>query len=1751
MSINTDLNISPYFDDFDEEKQYNKILFKPSVAVQARELTQLQTILQNQVERFGENIYKEGTVISGVNITERSDLFFIKLNDQSNFPDPTAYEPTDTETYYVLGQSTGLRAEIVKAAKGFQTRDPDLKTFFIKYLNTDSSGATDVKEFARGEILNVQDSNGTNVTVTSGNTTTTLEVVAADISGHSGKAFGVSVEEGIIFQRGHFIYVKPQVTIASKYSNIVSDVSVGFNVEENIVTSDTDDSLLDNANGFNNANAPGSDRLQLTPVLTSYATGGEPEGFFTLARYVSGEAVLVRDVTQFQSIAEELAKRTYDESGNYKVNGMSVSLEQEVSGNTTNTYAVVAPGKAYVNGYEVQNLVNQYLSIDAAEDRATKRNQASGIYYGQYYNFIWETYDSTPNMVLDDFQFDGTRYTMYDASSNVVGTCSIANVEPGPHTGGLGRIYVYAIDKESAYLTTAVARIENTPVIGSIKENSLATMVFPVGQADPYSMENGGGNTTVVLTQRMRETITPGNTAVSIADTATRTTIANSKVYGVDGTNNLVSANNVVKSATLDITFDSNDVEYVYYDALVEDVTSDSLAQTDVYVQSTVTGGKANLGIPNAVALLEVIDDSGSGDDVTSKFRLVQNARHGFYHYSYIELKTGETLSNPSVRVKFTALRRTSSHGSGYLNVDSYANVDRSIVPNYTNASGQPLSLSTCFDFRPYMTPLVAYVTDAGTAPTVATSIDNVTYAFPSGIAFSNEATVSYDFEYYLPRVDVVAVNSGGDFEIIKGTPSERPRASFAGNMFPLAEIYVPGKELSLTGNNPLSRRNISARAYTMKDIEAMEKRIENLTETLSLSLLENETKDLFIPDSTGNNRFKNGIVVDNFDDVSLMEIKDAGFKATIDTGNKVVTPLVDQFPVDLKYSAGSNLNVGFDKTLSLGDNTTVTLIDQPFATTTRNAVSNFYSYRGSIGITPEFDTGYDLIENPSIELDIDIASAFEDLLDGIQNIIPLTTVESNNNTTRWRDGSREFTRVTTSRTTRDLRIDGTTTTNTNTGEGEGFVTNLEFKPYVRAREMRILVSGLRPNARHYFYFDETSVDAHVQPGSISAASTFSPTNVFKSGVAGGVVRTDTNGVLAAVFNIPEGQFFVGENILEISDVDVYADIESSGTSYAKESYRAYSFGVEKRGIQTSVRTPNIRATSSTTTTHNTTSRREERGRRDNGNDPIAQTFFVKRAQAQGEDSVLVKNVHLWFKTKSTTNGITVELREVNNGYPSQTVVPFAKKYLKASEVYTSDDASTITIVQFDDLVRLSVDKEYAIVVIPDANDPNFTLYVSRVGGTDISTGRAVAQDWGDGVLFTSTNNRAWKSYQNEDLKFKVQYYTFNTATGYAEFVPNDPEFFAVANTSADFIGDEYAYSVRSSGLTTSVSGTTATMPSDALGLAVGDFATFVNGANTALVEVTNVEVSGSGRTITFHPKTPIDEGSVTAYRVTAGRVEYYNKFRKNKLHLKESSARTSSIFASGDTVFGVSSGANTVISTIENQPVSYMQPMIFSDVGSKSRTTASLYNGATLDRTIYPNDNSYMLNGSRTIPSKSNILNSGLSIDEDFIIRVTMDNNGVTTSSPILDRELSMLNVYTYNMENDDTSSTLITKSIKLQDEMDAVGLKVFLSAYRPVGTFVDVYARFVYENNIEEVSDWTIMTNSSPRLYSSSGNVTDYREFEYDLPNEGAEFSQFQIKVVMRHATSAELLADNLNVVPDEGVFPHLYDYRAIALT
>ena len=150
MALETNLNVSPYFDDFDVKKDFYKVLFQPGVAVQARELNQLQSILQNQIEKFGDNVFKRGTIIDGCTITKHDKVPYIKINDLTT--DGLQVDVTLYNNLYVKN-SANVEAYIVKTTSGLQSRSPDLNTLFVNYISSGTDFETD--SFAADQTLTV------------------------------------------------------------------------------------------------------------------------------------------------------------------------------------------------------------------------------------------------------------------------------------------------------------------------------------------------------------------------------------------------------------------------------------------------------------------------------------------------------------------------------------------------------------------------------------------------------------------------------------------------------------------------------------------------------------------------------------------------------------------------------------------------------------------------------------------------------------------------------------------------------------------------------------------------------------------------------------------------------------------------------------------------------------------------------------------------------------------------------------------------------------------------------------------------------------------------------------------------------------------------------------------------------------------------------------------------------------------------------------------------------------------------------------------------------------------------------------------------------------------------------------------------------------------------------------------------------------------------------------------------------------
>lgn len=539
--LDTNLNISPYFDDYDNTKQYYKILFKPRTAVQTRELNQLQSILQDQISSFGQNIFKEGSVIKGCSFTFDNKYSYVKLND--NYANGTALTVSDLNGYEVQNPF-GLRAKIVNYTIGLYSQDPDLNTIYIKYLNTGTYSNGDTQNvFGNTELLTFYDS----ANVSQG------QVYSANVSDVSGDGYAFTTTDGIIFKKGYFIYVAPQTTIIDKYNNVPDAISVGFDAKESIVTSNSDESLYDNAAGAPNYAAPGADRLKLEPQLIVRDTGAaNTSSFFSLVDFKEGLPVTIRNDAQFNSIAKEEARRTFETNGNFVVNPFVVTSSNIANTSdpdySTHYNAIVSKGLGYVEGYRVEFLNNNTQRARRGTDYNTLQQQSVSINYGYYVlvnEMSGEFGDSSSIIEIELHNVAKTSITSgallsvgYSTSTRI-GTAYVKGFEydsgiPGSTTGQY-RVYLFDVsmnpgtnfsDVQSIiyYSSGSVKGVGDiiptynatlNANVATIFGSSLTTLLYPYGQ---NAIKPDGFNNIEFTYRRISnaQILTTGNASITI-----------------------------------------------------------------------------------------------------------------------------------------------------------------------------------------------------------------------------------------------------------------------------------------------------------------------------------------------------------------------------------------------------------------------------------------------------------------------------------------------------------------------------------------------------------------------------------------------------------------------------------------------------------------------------------------------------------------------------------------------------------------------------------------------------------------------------------------------------------------------------------------------------------------------------------------------------------------------------------------------------------------------------------------------------------------------------------------------------------------------------------------------------------------------------------------------------------------------------------------------------------------------------------
>ena len=251
--LTTDFNVSPYYDDFDEAKKFFKILYRPAYSVQARELSQMQSILQNQIEQLGDYNFSDGDRVYGAEISLNTKINALKL--KTNYAG-VQVNYLNFDGRIIEGNTSGARATVVKSVQFTQTT---LITLMINYL--------DEKVFLDDEIIQTVDTGTTYFANVAGEDEGLENVTTLTSSVASTPGSIVSIEEGVFYVGGYFVYVSPQTIVLDQFTNNPT-YRIGMQIVESIVTSVDDTDLLDNALGSPNYTAPGANRYKVDLQLS-------------------------------------------------------------------------------------------------------------------------------------------------------------------------------------------------------------------------------------------------------------------------------------------------------------------------------------------------------------------------------------------------------------------------------------------------------------------------------------------------------------------------------------------------------------------------------------------------------------------------------------------------------------------------------------------------------------------------------------------------------------------------------------------------------------------------------------------------------------------------------------------------------------------------------------------------------------------------------------------------------------------------------------------------------------------------------------------------------------------------------------------------------------------------------------------------------------------------------------------------------------------------------------------------------------------------------------------------------------------------------------------------------------------------------------------------------------------------------------------------------------------------------------------
>jgi len=1144
--------------------------------------------------------------------------------------------------------------------------------------------------------------------------------------------------------------------------------------------------------------------------------------------------------------------------------------------------------------------------------------------------------------------------------------------------------------------------------------------------------------------------------------------------------------------------------------SLVTGFTRNHTTLADIKKQGGMRLSRCDIYKLNSVKMATAFGTySSSGEvDITDRFTLDNGQRDNFYDIGRVYLKKGAVDPTGSIQINVDYF----SHGSGdVFTVDSYSGVvDYKDIPSHTSdTTGETYELRDCLDFRPRVDDnstinkgeIDRYYNGAG-----ASTVDVVKFG----------TDITSDLEYYLPRIDKVFLDKDGAFKIAEGASALVPQSpkNLDGAMH-LYTLDIPAYTLD---TDDITITKVDNKRYTMRDIGRLENRIENIEYYTQLSLLEMEAQNLQVQDAEGFDRFKNGFIVDNFTGHSIGDVRNLDYKASMDMARGELRPMFNEDAVQLIESDNDGTTItALDRTeakyAKTGDLITLpyseaTLIDQPFASKFVNVNPfDIFSWTGSIALTPPSDEWKETERAP--ELVVNRTGGFDTLVQNLGNP-NLQSVEIGTVWNEWQEfwsgTPREVGRRDVGTGRRGRRIVrhtditetgqlGATRTGIRTRIVPQVVRNsigdrvvsVAIVPFLRSRTLTFNATRMKPETRVYPFFDNIDISSYVTPN---------------GGSLGGNLVTDVNGAVSGTFAIPDPKtsgnprWRTGQRVFRLTSSStntLSTAVETSGEA----DYIAKGALETVQETIISTREPlTVRESTVETVSRGTQTRTRRTETTIGWTDPLAQTFMIDDA-----GGVFLTSMDLYFSSKDANIPVTVQIREVVNGYPGKRVVPFSEKTLNPSAVSISTDSATATTFTFDSPVYLLENTEYCFVVMSNCN--NYNCYVGRLGEKVINSDRTISQQPYAGVMFKSQNGSTWTAEQNEDIKFKIKRAEFENVTGTVTLC-NDDLPTRTLKTNALRTTDTSGV-IRVSHPNHGMHGkytnnvTIAGVPSGTYnGIAHSD----INGTYTSIDNVTldSYDITTSG--------TANATGDVGGSVITATQNRLYDVMNLN--------LQTVSVPGTG---------------------ISYnMRPTTGKSVHG-TETEFSLTSATDAVATI-ANDNIYF-NAPQMVASAINETNE-MSGNKSLFVNLTLTTSN-TKLSPVLDMQRVSAYVvqnrinkattvntpdYVSDIESSGSSSAAVYITRPIVLENNSTALDVRLTQNVRATSSVKLYYRLSGSEESRNIDDigWTAFNTGGEEdnTVTPAENDETYNEYKYSASGLN-EFSTFQIKIVMVGTNSA----------------------------